>query len=70
MRGGVEAASNNGLHPTADTLLVMYIESLGAAGDARRYAAYCRVIFLVKELTCYCHCYRSPLSFYRPWGLR
>jgi hypothetical protein len=26
------------MHPTADTLLVMYIESLGAAGDAGRYA--------------------------------
>ncbi|MDQ3816373.1 MAG: hypothetical protein M3362_01625 [Acidobacteriota bacterium] len=27
---------NNGMHPTADTHLVMYIETLGAAGDAWR----------------------------------
>jgi hypothetical protein len=25
------------MHPTADALLVMYIESFGAAGDAGRY---------------------------------
>ena len=30
------ARANNGMHPTADTLLVMYIESHGAAGDAER----------------------------------
>jgi hypothetical protein len=27
------------MHPTADTLLLKYLQSLGAAGDARRYAA-------------------------------
>jgi hypothetical protein len=26
------------MHPTADTLLVSYLQSLGAAGDAGRYA--------------------------------
>jgi hypothetical protein len=30
---------NNGMHPTADTPPVMYIESREAAGDAGRYAA-------------------------------
>ena len=30
---------NNGMHPTADTLLVSYLQTLGAAGDAGRYAA-------------------------------
>src|SRR5215204_911389 len=30
------AAHNNGMHPTADTPLVIYIESRGAAGDAGR----------------------------------
>lgn len=29
-----EALSNNGLHPTADTRLVILRERLGAAGDA------------------------------------
>ncbi|MDQ3818213.1 MAG: hypothetical protein M3362_11120 [Acidobacteriota bacterium] len=29
---------NNGMHPTADTAALMYTESLGAAGDAGRYA--------------------------------
>jgi len=29
---------NNGMHPTADTPALMYIESLGAAGDAGRSA--------------------------------
>ncbi len=29
---------NNGLHPTADTLLVIYFPRGGAAGDAGRYA--------------------------------
>ena len=33
------AASNNGMHPTADTLLVIFLQSLGAAGDAGRYVA-------------------------------
>lgn len=28
------------MHPTADSLLVMYIESRGAAGDAGRWAAF------------------------------
>ena len=31
------AQSNNGMHPTADTLPVKYLQSLGAAGDAGRY---------------------------------
>ena len=35
----VEAAPNNGMHPTADTLPVIYFQRLGAAGDAWRYAA-------------------------------
>jgi hypothetical protein len=30
------AASNNGMHPTADTPALMKIESRGAAGDAGR----------------------------------
>ncbi len=30
---------NNGMHPTADTPALMYRESLGAAGDAGRWAA-------------------------------
>jgi hypothetical protein len=30
------AKPNNGMHPTADTLLVIYFQSLGAAGDAGR----------------------------------
>jgi hypothetical protein len=30
---------NNGMHPTADTTLVMLRQWLGAAGDAGRYAA-------------------------------
>ena len=28
--------SNNGMHPTADTKIVIYFQRLGAAGDARR----------------------------------
>jgi hypothetical protein len=31
--------SNNGMHPTADTPALIYLESLGAAGDAGRYAS-------------------------------
>jgi len=30
------AASNNGMRPTADTLLVKYLQWRGAAGDAGR----------------------------------
>jgi hypothetical protein len=30
------AAPNNGMHPTADTLLVMFLQRCGAAGDAGR----------------------------------
>jgi hypothetical protein len=30
--------SNNGMHPTADTLLLIYLQRCGAAGDAGRYA--------------------------------
>jgi hypothetical protein len=33
------AASNNGMHPTADTPALMFPQSLGAAGDAGRWAA-------------------------------
>ena len=32
-------APNNGMHPTADTLLLIYLQWCGAAGDAGRYAA-------------------------------
>jgi hypothetical protein len=28
------------MHPTADTLLVIYFQRLGRAGDAGRWAAY------------------------------
>ena len=39
-RGEVmKARHNNGMHPTADTLLVIYLQRCGAAGDAERYAA-------------------------------
>jgi hypothetical protein len=30
----IGAAPNNGMHPTADTLLLIYLQRLGAAGDA------------------------------------
>jgi hypothetical protein len=30
---------NNGMHPTADTLLLIYLQSCGAAGDAGRYGS-------------------------------
>jgi len=33
------AAPNNGLHPTVDTLPLIYLQSLGAAGDAGREAS-------------------------------
>jgi hypothetical protein len=39
---------NNGMHPTADTTALMFIESLGAAGDAGRYAL--RLTNLVLEV--------------------
>ena len=32
-------APNNGMHPTADTVLLIYYQRRGAAGDAERYAA-------------------------------
>jgi hypothetical protein len=32
----VYAAPNNGMHPTADTPLVMFRQPFGAAGDAWR----------------------------------
>jgi hypothetical protein len=32
----MSAKSNNGMHPTADTLLVIFLQRLGAAGDAGR----------------------------------
>jgi hypothetical protein len=35
----MNAPPNNCMHPTADTHDFMLRESLGAAGDARRYAA-------------------------------
>jgi hypothetical protein len=34
-----KATSNNGMHPTADTPALKLLQSLGAAGDAWRYAA-------------------------------
>jgi hypothetical protein len=36
----VEAQSNNGMHPTADTQAVKFLQSLGAAGDAERYVLH------------------------------
>ena len=36
----LHTAPNNGMHPTADTLLLMFSERCGAAGDAGRYAAH------------------------------
>jgi hypothetical protein len=33
------APSNNGMHPTSDTLPVIYFQSGRRAGDAGRYAA-------------------------------
>jgi hypothetical protein len=33
------ALSNNGMHPTADTLLVIKCNLVGRAGDAGRWAA-------------------------------
>jgi hypothetical protein len=33
------AQPNNGMRPTADTLLVIYSQGCGAAGDAGRYTA-------------------------------
>jgi hypothetical protein len=35
----LDAPHNNGMHPTADTLLLKFPQSLVAAGDAGRYAA-------------------------------
>jgi hypothetical protein len=32
----LKAAPDNGMHPTSDTLLVMFRQSFGAAGDAGR----------------------------------
>jgi hypothetical protein len=32
----VGTAHNNGMHPTADTTVVIYFQTLGAAGDAGR----------------------------------
>ena len=34
----MNAASNGGMHPTADTLLIKFLQRHGAAGDAGRYA--------------------------------
>jgi hypothetical protein len=31
-----DAAPNNGMHPTADTLPVMFLQRRGAAGNAER----------------------------------
>jgi hypothetical protein len=36
VRAFLKGASNNGMHPTADTLLVIYFQTRGAAGDAER----------------------------------
>jgi hypothetical protein len=30
------AAANNGMHPTADTIVFKFLQGLGAAGDAER----------------------------------
>jgi len=38
-RGEGGDASNNGMHPTADTTAFKFLQTLGAAGDAGRYAA-------------------------------
>jgi hypothetical protein len=38
-RRGVGDASNNGLHPTADTIAFKFLQRFGAAGDAGRWAA-------------------------------
>jgi hypothetical protein len=35
-RDGRNAPPNNGMHPTADTTILMLRETLGAAGDAGR----------------------------------
>jgi hypothetical protein len=35
---GSGGAPNNGMHPTRDTLLLIYLQRLGRAGEARRYA--------------------------------
>ena len=32
----MRAAHNNGMHPTADTTALKYLQGLGAAGDAGR----------------------------------
>jgi hypothetical protein len=31
-----EGLSNNGMHPTADTIALIYLQGPGAAGDAGR----------------------------------
>jgi hypothetical protein len=36
---GGSAPSNNGMHPIADTTALIFLQRLGAAGDAGRYAA-------------------------------
>ncbi len=38
--GVCHAPPNNGMHPTADTLLLKFLQWRGAAGDAWRYAAF------------------------------
>jgi hypothetical protein len=36
----LNGAPNNGMHPTADTLLVINFQGCWAAGDAGRWAAF------------------------------
>jgi hypothetical protein len=45
--------SNNGMHPTADTLPVMFLYRLGAAGDARvmRYLWSVEEVSIWKEVS-------------------
>jgi hypothetical protein len=38
--GGHLPAPNNGMHPTADTQAVKYLQRCGAAGNAGRYALW------------------------------
>jgi hypothetical protein len=47
-----QSGHNNGMHPTADTTAVINSESLGAAGDAWRWAANFEVC--MKSLICAC----------------
>ena len=39
MCSDLNAPPNNGMHPTADTTALKFLQRCGAAGDAGRYAA-------------------------------